>query len=648
MSDKQLILNDKQLVHDAGIRSAVIVDDGYDKIPTVEELRDEGAWDSFFDDAQGNEAERVKKLFPGYNGQDDRDELKGNQEFIEALWRGRGKIKDLLGDLFKQYKQKMKENRPYLKAVEKSLKELGIPYEKFGRDFVNAAAEADLIIIDLFLGSPQLEPDRKITIKGLKEVRKCRPEDRPLPSIILMSMVPGIEDKAKEFRQDVELHASAFRYIEKKSDPKFPEKFPDRIQRLIVTLASHRADSHNLATFVKTWETKAIEAVKTSAADLRKIDIDDLQHIQDMVLHDEGINISSYILDVFDRVLQYQIESHKEVLASASKLDNLQGEPAPLTISNDRDTYSIIEQTLYVNPQRRDHSTGAVWPITFGDILGPRDRKKPCGFFSGDKDLVFFVASPECDLIRKGGLKTCLLVAGSIIGTDGQHQTKSRLSEKTTPVIFLKDGRFQVEWDFGHPRTTNLEEMKKLLDPDNEEVSVVARLRQVPALSLQQKFLNKIGRVAELSPLPRTQQFQANLFVPLEEGGTQSIKMTDQVTGNIFFLMRKKTATVIFDRKHEAELTSNLDNLDLNSIAKRSHETFKALKEPTWISKMFDSGFQINLPLDEKKGKAAKLSCDGKNKNVVALIVDGNININGIPLLHKAGLIVQIQVEDEG
>ncbi|WP_419625235.1 hypothetical protein, partial [Thiolapillus sp.] len=92
-------MSDKQRVLDAGIRSAIIVDDGYDEAPQVVELLDEGAWDSLFDDAQGAEAVRIEALFPDYQPED-REELKSNQEFIDALWQGRDAIRDLLSGLF--------------------------------------------------------------------------------------------------------------------------------------------------------------------------------------------------------------------------------------------------------------------------------------------------------------------------------------------------------------------------------------------------------------------------------------------------------------------------------------------------------------------------------------------------------------------
>ena len=358
-------MNDKQQVREAGIHSAIIVDDGYDEIPQVAELRDAEAWYSLFDDAQGVEAERIEALFPAYDPED-REDLRLNQEFINALWRGRDDIRDLLGELFDVYEQKISDNRRSLQATEHALTSLDIPFEKCGRDFVESAVEADLIVVDLFLGIQQGIRDREYTVERLKEVIRRR-GPRQLPSIVLMSQISRIDELAKKFREDVKLHASTFRHIRKRDLQK-----PGRMKGLILTLALHRSDSQSLATFVETWENKAIEAVRSAAGTLRKIDIDDLQHFRSMLLRYEGLNTSSYMLDVFDRVLQYEIESHSAVLDAARLLDKMADDPAPLMISNDRDTYAVLDQMLFVNPKRWAHSTGAEWPIAFGDILGQK------------------------------------------------------------------------------------------------------------------------------------------------------------------------------------------------------------------------------------------------------------------------------------
>ena len=646
-------MNDKQQVKNAGIRSAIIIDDGYDEIPQVAELIDEGAWDSLFDDTHGDQAARIEELFHGYDP-DDREYLKSNQVFINALWKGRDDIRDLLGGLFDDYEQKIQNNRPFLNAAEAALESLGIPFDTCGRDFVEAAINADLIIIDLFLGIQQGPEDRELTVKLLREAIELR-KDRPLPSIVLMSQVPGIGDLAKEFRQDVQLHASAFRHVRKNDLSK-----SGRLEGLILTLATHRKDSQALATFVETWEAKAIDAVRAATGTLRKIDIDDLQHIRSMLLRFEGLNTSSYMLDVFDRVLQHEIESHDAVLNAAIPLDGMADDPAPLMISNDRDTYAILEQTLFVHPNRRTHATGAEWPITFGDILGPRPGipGKPRGFFLGKTDLVFFVASPECDLIRKGGLKTALLMSGSLKEID---MTKPGLAvtAKTTPVITLEGGqRYQVDWDFGNLRTIDLGQAKRLLHPDRGYVSIVARLREGSALNLRHQLLSDIGRVAELAPLPRSLTFRADLYLPLQQGGIQPVEMPDGVviTGNILIPRRGNFAAAIIDSNCEQELTSTLLGLCLTNVADKSRDSFKTLKEQSRIRQLFRSGLQgIELPLSNSRGagllKPGEEQPDSDEKkpkiDKVATIVTGNdIKAELGDGLRRAGLVVRIHSDD--
>ena len=646
-------MNDKQLVINAGIRSAIIIDDGYDEVPEVAELIDESAWDSLFDDAQGDQEKPIVELFPGYDPRA-REDLKLDQGFIDALWKGREDICDLLGGLFKNYEEKIRINRPFLSAAEDALKSLDIQYQTCGRNFVEPAISADLIIIDLFLGIQQGSDDRDLTVKLLKEVISNR-GDRPLPSIILMSQIPNIGEYATNFRQDVQLHASAFRHVGKNDLSK-----PGRMVGLILTLATHRKDSQALATFVDTWENKAIEAVHDAAGNLRKIDIDDLQHIRSMLLRFEGLNTSSYMLDVFDRVLQYEIESHDAVLNAALPLDEMADDPPPLMISNDRDTYAVLEQTLFVNPKRRAHATGAVWPITFGDILVPRSGipAKPRGFFSGKTDLVFFVASPECDLIRKDGLTSVLLVAGFLKKID-MTKPDLEVTAKTTPIITLEGERRQVNWDFGNLRTINLDQAKRLLHKDRGYVSVVARLREGTALNIRHQLLSDIGRVAELAPLPRSLTFRADLYLPLKQGGIQLVEMPDgvKITGNVLIPRRGNFAAAIIDSNCEHELTSILLDLCLAKVADGSSARIKILKEQSRIRQLFRSGLQgIDLPLSNFRDAGLLRLEDGppdsdnkkpKIDKVARILLGNDIEAELGNKLRDAGLIVQIHLDNE-
>jgi len=176
-------MSDRRQVANAGIRSAIIVDDGYDVVPLVDELRDEEGWDNFFDDVQAGQEGRITAFYPEFNA-DNRDDLKEEQEFVTVLWENRAAVDDLLGDLFENYEQKAVDNAPFLQSAEAALRALGIPFTTHGRDFVDAATTADLIIIDLFLGIQQGAQDRKVTVVRLKEAIKLR--TGPLASIGLM------------------------------------------------------------------------------------------------------------------------------------------------------------------------------------------------------------------------------------------------------------------------------------------------------------------------------------------------------------------------------------------------------------------------------------------------------------------------------
>lgn len=599
-------MSDIQRVREAGIRKAIIVDDGYDDSPRVSELEGEDAWDAFFDDMYGDSPARIREIFPDFDEQE-REDLKLSQKFITALWDERDGIEDLLGGLFDTYEKKQEETKPFLAQAEFVLQSLEIPFEKYGRNFADAATQADLIVIDLFLGIQQGEDERKVTVECLKQAIEGR-QGYPLPSIILMSQVPGIDGLAKNFRKDVKLHASAFRHIGKRDLLQ-----EGRLEGLIVGLAAHRSDSQALAAFVESWEFSATSAAKEAANTLRKIDVDDLQHIHEMLLRFEGLNTSSYILDVFDRVLQYEIESNPEVLKAAARLDDVADEPAPLTISNDRDTYALLEQTLFVNPKRRMHASGAEWPISFGDIL----RLKPeapvaSRIFSGRKDIVLFVASPACDLLRKNGLQTALLVTGELTKID-LSKPSLKINSNTTPILISStQERFQINWQFGNLQTINLQQARRLLHPQSGNGEVIARLREGPALNLRQQFVSNAGRVGELAPLPRSFCFRASFYFRKENGDIQPISMPDNIdiTGNVLIPRDGKYARVIIDSSCENGLTTALLKVNLADVERRSHQCFKPISEQARIRQMFRSGFQaIELPL-ERPRKAGLLKID--------------------------------------
>ena len=229
-------MTDKEIIAAAGIKSALIVDDGYDLVPRASELADVD-WDIFFDDAIGDALERLEAIFPGFDP-DSRADLRGDDAFIQTLWEHRGDLDDLVRDLFADYVAKSLRDIKALGEIEEILTDLGIAFTKAGRDFVKAAQQVDLIIIDLFLGAAQSDEDRQTTVAGLKKVIDGREDP---PAVVLMSQI-SLTEEAPELRDEVELHASGFRSIQKKVIKKGA-----RMRRIIATLATHREDKPSQA-----------------------------------------------------------------------------------------------------------------------------------------------------------------------------------------------------------------------------------------------------------------------------------------------------------------------------------------------------------------------------------------------------------------
>lgn len=588
-------MTDEELIKNSGIRSAIIVDDGYDLAPKADELINVAPWDTLFDDAVGEAKAALQGVYAGFDPEN-REELKNDQKFIDALWASRTALGELVESVFHSYEQKALENAGFLRAAEKALDELGVAYETFGRDFIDAAQDADLIVIDLYLGTEQGKPEFDLTVNSLKKAMDKRAG--PPPSVVLMSQVGMVAERSKIFRREVGLHASGFRYIKKNDLEK-----PGRIGGLIVTLATHRKDSHALAFFLDTWQSKAKDAVDAAAADLRRIDIDDLQHTKSLLLNLEGLNTSSYMVDVFDRVLQYEIESNADVIRAASQLDKIGDDPPPLTIATDRDTFRLLDRTIFVNPKRRNQSTGAAWPITFGDVLAPRadSEIKKHGLFAGRRDRVFFVASPECDMIREDGLRTALLVTGRL------HPLKMNEpilggSLHVTPVLSLgANRRFQIEWDFGDLRTISRRQAENLLGLRGDG-SVVARLRDVSALGLRQKLLSNVGRVGEIAPPPKSFAFEASVFVPLKNGTLEKLALPGDhsLTGSCLVHRKSEHADLVFDQNSEHDFTDALHAINEADVAPHSAQYVRKCTEQSLLRQLFRTGIQrCRFPLAE-------------------------------------------------
>src|ERR1017187_1038 len=149
----------KQLLLTANIKQAVIVDDAYDQVPLATDMSlDRENWAQFFDDLNDADKNQLRGLFPRYD-QLRADELQNQNDFIAVLWNERARLRgEVITPLFARYDRDKIQDLAYLETLKGRLREYGIHCETAGRNFEEKGEKADLIVIDLYLGS-----DRKST-----------------------------------------------------------------------------------------------------------------------------------------------------------------------------------------------------------------------------------------------------------------------------------------------------------------------------------------------------------------------------------------------------------------------------------------------------------------------------------------------------
>jgi hypothetical protein len=519
------------LLQRANIKSAVIVDDAYDQIPLARDLLpDDASWSQFFDDLNSADNDQLKQIFPAYDGMR-ADALRNSDAFVATIWQQRQAIRqELVDPLFQRYDQEKAADLAYLQSLTEILAALNLQCSSAGRNFAAAAAAADLIVIDLYLSSSQDNDAMACSINGLKEVINNRMANPPL--VILMSRSPYLEEKRKEFRDGSGLFESTFRIIRKTDLAQ-----DGKLQRLLTRLAAHYHDSIRLATFLHSWQTGLSRACDRTANLIRTLDLADVAQIQQLLLAEEGEPPGSYLVDVFDLVLQHEIEGEDSIINAAMELNGLNSDvyPPPY-VAGSPDLQALVCRSLFHNIGRLRLKNPTASPVSFGEILqrkslaavaqepqavetalvpvenvAPEPAAAPFAYM-GNSD-VFAVMTPACDLQRLA--KRILLLKGTLVPlTQTNWFYKDSKDVIRTAVYQSTSGeRFYIKWDPKHIEAVSDDDLKKILDAPNG-FHIVGRLREAPALELQQKLLSKWGRVGLLAPMPATFPVKIEAYFP--------------------------------------------------------------------------------------------------------------------------------------
>ena len=254
-----MILSTTELLNANEIRSAIVVDDAYDRTPTAADLAvDRDEWNIFVDDLTEDDLTTLCSIYPAYAPEQE-GRLFQNDDFIARLWNARDQFRPgLIGPLFETYEHDSAHDLRFVQAVEAQLGHLNLGVRTAGRSFVEDAVSADLIVIDLFLGAQQSESDMRISLEGLAQVVEGRVENPP--AIILMSRSGRLRDQADAFRDGAKVFASGFRTIVKSEIEK-----RGRLEHLLRELARHRQDSLKLNAFLLRWTDGVVGAIQPNS-----------------------------------------------------------------------------------------------------------------------------------------------------------------------------------------------------------------------------------------------------------------------------------------------------------------------------------------------------------------------------------------------
>ena len=299
------------LLQERHIRKAAVIDDVFDEVPRPDELND-GDWTTFFDDLGNDGHDTLEAMYPGYRDTDAGD-LQACQAFINFLWGNRQHLPEgPIEALFQDYESTNAMEKEALEGIVHVLEGLGLTCTRIGRDPSAEAHDADLIVIDLFLGRNQTGVDMERAVERARDLVAGRADNPPL--VILTSRSPHLNQNRDAFRDDAGLLGSTFRVASKSDLGK-----AGALEAMLFRLALHYEDAKRVAGFVQAWDRGLDHARENLIRVLRRLDLSDLAQLRALLLEFEGEGLGEYLLDVADRVLQHEIE-HDQLTIAAARL----------------------------------------------------------------------------------------------------------------------------------------------------------------------------------------------------------------------------------------------------------------------------------------------------------------------------------------
>jgi len=578
------------LLVERGIRTALIVDDVCDQVPRAADIDPANpAWVNFNDDLTPADKVLINAEYPGEETTPFATRIT-DDAYVATVWQLRDRLNGVADPVFATYLVDQATDQKFVDLAKARLEALGLACSTAGREFREPARAADVIVIDLFFGNAQDDSNLAESKRLLAAALAGREGDAPL--VILMSRSNRLDAKRDEFRTDVGLLDSAFRIIRKTDLEQ-----TDTLERQLDRLAQNAEDSRRLARFFKAIEGGMATATERTLKLLRNLKLSDVGQIQQLLLSAEGEPTGSYLVDVFDRVLQHEIEREQGIIDAAADLNKFASikHPPPF-LAGSPDLQELVQRTLTQNEKRIQLPGALDSPVTFGDIL-----RRPVGgaapkagglFADRSTDDVFMVMTPVCDL-QRGGAPRVLFLVGTLKNVKAQDWSYG--DDARTPSILVDGGLHWIKWELKSLETASWDQLEEAFK--DEGVRVVARLREAHALELQQRVLAGLGRVGLVAPMPATFPVEVEIYYAAVDGRLTRLAVPELNDGAVCFVGRDDKANtvtrVMLTEGGSDGILAAIKGLDVALVAAEAKTAFTHVTTTDDLRHNLDAGLSL-------------------------------------------------------
>ena len=574
MTELRALLQEKQ------IQKAVVIDDVFDDAPRPDEL-DHGDWATFFDDLGNDDHDTLEALFPGFKDTDTAD-LRESQDFVNVLWGNRQRLPaGPIGTLFRDYENTNATERAEVEGLVQTLEKLGLTCARIGRDPSAEAVDANLIVIDLFLGRNQTGDDMERAIARARALVAERAENPPL--VILTSRSPRLNENRDAFRDKAGLLGSTFRVASKSDLGK-----DGALEAMLLRLAHHYEDAKRVAGFVHAWDSGLNEARERFIRVLRRLDLSDLAQVRALLLDFEGERLGEYLLDVADRVLQHEIEDDDDTIAAALELNkiDLDKYPAP-HLTGTPDLQDLVHRMVFLHRDRLRLSEDNGKPVLqFGDVL--RWKKEGEEVYGND---VCLAVTPACDLVR-GGAERVMLLAGKLEELQPRDWSYKAGPIRTAIIILPEEGRRWIKWNLKDVRTLGWEELDGLLG-EGQRLIRIGRLREIYAIEIQEMLLADLGRIGRPANMPVPFRVSVSLYYVDTASNARKLEIRE-IESAACYVGRdhdsKPVHRLVLTERDCDQIEQALKTLEENSVHNSARPSLEAVKSDQGFFARFERG----------------------------------------------------------